>query len=115
MQPLIKDTGQVIEAFMAALLKRDGPTVQKMFTADGMVVDFEANSLRGPAISGFLRDWPPPAVNVKRDKVQIMDNMATINLTLMGGGYIKPTPCKILVTINEAWKIKSARFTLGAG
>lgn len=114
-QPLIKDMGQVVEAFMAALLKRDGPAVQKMFAPEGMVVDFEMNSLRGPSISGFLRDWPPPAVNVKREKVQVMDNMATVNLTLMGGGYVRPTAAKIVITINENWKIKSARFQLAQG
>lgn len=115
MEPLIKDTGTVVEKFMELLLKKDSSALQKMFAQDGMVVDFEANSLRGAMIVGFLKDWPPRAVMVKREKTLIAGNMATLNLTLMGGGYAKPTPAKIMLTVNEAFRVKSARFQLGQG
>lgn len=115
MEPLIKDTGQVVEKFMELLPKKDHNALHKMFAPEGMLVDFEANALRGAMIMGFLRDWPPRAVTIKREKTLIDGNMATLNLTLMGGGYSKPTPAKIILTVNDVFKIKTARFQLGQG
>jgi hypothetical protein len=113
MQNQPQDMNTVIAAFMAALPKRDHQAIFKMFAPDGSVTDFEQNAHRAASLQGFFRDWPPRTMMVKLDKQQIVDRMATITITLTGGGFVKPTPAKLTMMCNDKWLIRSLRMDLG--
>lgn len=108
-----QDMSQIITSFMALLDKKDNNAIFKMFAPDAHVQDFEASQHRGAGILGFFRDWPPRSMNIKVDKQMINDRMAIISLTLMGGGFAKPTPAKITMSVNDKWLFKLMKFELG--
>lgn len=112
LEPLIKDTGQIVEKFVEALKARDVMATFKLMAQDGMVVDFEGNSMRGAASQGFFKDWPPKSSKLFVEKTSINGNAATVKCTINGGAYAKETGIKIDLILNEQFKIKSIRYLM---
>src|SRR5205814_2240093 len=107
------DINTVIAEFMALLPKRDHQAIFKLFAPDGAVTDFELNTHRAGALNGFFREWPPRTMIVKLEKQQIVDQMATLSVTLTGGGFVKPTPAKLMMMVNDKFQIRLLRMDLG--
>lgn len=106
------DLNMVISEFMALLPKRDHQALFKLFAPDGSVTDFEQNNHRAGALQGFFREWPPRTMLIKLEKAQIVDSMATLSITLTGGGFVKPTPAKLTMMVNDKFLIRSLRMDL---
>ena len=112
-QPLIKDTGSVLEQFFAAMTKKDNAAILKMFHPSGTVTDLESNTLRAGQINAFFRDWPPRSMLVKVGRQQITGQSAEVTLNVMGGGFSKPTDAKLSFLFDEKFLIKSLRIRIG--
>lgn len=112
-QPLIKDASTVLEAFFAAMLKKDNAALLKMFSPAGTLTDLESNTLRAGQINAFFRDWPPRSMNVKVGKQVVNGQSAEVTLTVMGGGFAKPTDAKFSFLFEDKFLIKSLRIRIG--
>lgn len=113
-QPLIKDASTVLEGFFSAMLKKDNAAILKMFAPSGTLTDLEQNTLRGPMINSFFRDWPPRNMNVKIGRQVVNGQSAEVTLNVMGGGFSKPTDAKFNFLFDEKFLIKSLRIRIGS-